>query len=57
MVWSHQSPLESVVLDGGAIGVDDQLAGLIVKGELAEVLENEEEEEKEEQDNGKGERH
>ena len=39
--------------------MDDQLAGLIVKGELAEVLENEEEEEKEEkeQDNGKAERH
>ena len=39
--------------------MDDQLAGLVVKGELAEVLENEEEEEKEEkeQDNGKGEIH
>ena len=35
---SHQSPLESVVLGGGAIGVDDQLTGLVVKRELAEVL-------------------
>ena len=38
MQQSYQSPLESVVLGGGAIGVDDQLAGLVVKGELAEVL-------------------
>ena len=38
---SYRAPLEGVVLGGGAIGVDDQLAGLVVEGELAEVLEEE----------------
>ena len=39
----YRAPLEGVVLGGGAIGVDDQLAGLVVEGELAEVLEEENE--------------
>ena len=38
---AYQAPLQSVVLGGGAEGVDDQVAGLVVKGELAKVLDKE----------------
>ena len=38
---AYQAPLQSVVLGGGAEGVDDQVAGLVVEGELAKVLDEE----------------
>ena len=38
---AYQAPLQSVVLGGGAEGVDDQVARLVVEGELAKVLDKE----------------
>ena len=38
---AYQAPLQSVVLGGGAEGVDDQVACLVVEGELAKVLDKE----------------
>ena len=38
---AYQAPLQSVVLGGGAEGVDDQVARLVVEGELAEILDKE----------------